>query len=65
MQQGDLLKFKVRFQDKIGWVHLNRDGAVAQSDWDKNEESFRLFTKVMKEVMRNHDYLLLNIPVAE
>ncbi len=65
VQQGDLLKFKVRFLDKIGWVHLNRDGAVAQSDWDKNEESFRLFTKVMKEVMRNHDYLLLNIPVAE
>ena len=65
VQQGDLLKFKVRFQDKIGWVHLNRDGAVAQSDWDKNEESFRLFAKVMKEVMRNHDYLLLNIPVAE
>lgn len=59
VSQRELLKFKVRFKEKTGYVHLNADGEMVQADWENENEAFLQLTTLMKEVVQHHAYLFL------
>ncbi len=57
-KNGDYL-FKVRLKDRTGNVKLSPNGQVLQTDWAETDQEFKGLLLMMREVLNNHTYLLV------
>jgi len=58
LARKELLTFKTRLGGKTGFVHVNSAGDVVKADWPHDEPHFKQMRVVLKEIIKNHEYLL-------
>ncbi len=58
LSRKELLTFKMRLGDKVGLVHANATGEIIKADWPKDEMPFKPVSSLLKEIIKNHEYLL-------